>query len=107
MVESPGLRQSVEVVPVKKPEDCAHEDFAATVAVGRMLDTGKFIADIKVNCTVCGVAMRFVGVPAGISYSQPMAAINSEELHAPIEPAYQTELLTSARFEMPEIPKRH
>lgn len=90
-----------------RPEDCPHERFAATVAVGRILDVGKFVADVKVNCLDCGVAMRFKGVPAGLSYEQPMCSIDSEELHAPIEPAIEAELQTRATYHVTKAPTRN
>lgn len=50
---------------MKDPKDCAHEDFATEVRVGRMLDTGKFIAEIHIHCTQCHEPFRFLGVSAG------------------------------------------
>lgn len=90
-----------------KPEDCTHPDFAANVGVNRFEDTGKFLADITIKCVACGVTMRFVGAPAGIDFERPTVSITSEELHAPIEPAYVTHLHTSATFKVPQIPKKH
>jgi hypothetical protein len=90
-----------------KPTDCTHPDFRASVSVGRFEDTGKFMADVKVNCAACGVAMRFIALPAGLDFDRPMVSIDGEELHAPIEPAYDKSLATSARYVMPKIPNRH
>lgn len=78
----------------------------ANVAVGRILDVGEFVAEIKVNCVGCGVAMRFKGVPAGMSYDRPTCTIDGVELLAPCEPAYQKALQARAVFEIKKVPTR-
>lgn len=90
-----------------EPKDCIHENFSAQVNVQRFLDTGKFLAEITVTCVACKVAMRFIGPPAGLGWESPHVSIDGTELRAPIEPAIETKLATSASFTMPEIPKRH
>lgn len=65
---------------------CEHADFVANVAVNRLLDTGRFAADIRVGCAHCGEAFRFLGAPAGISYARPMVSVDGTELRCPIEP---------------------
>ena len=90
-----------------KPEDCTHEQFGAVVNVYRMLDTGTFMADVSIKCATCDVPMRFVGVPAGVNFERPMCSITGDELHAPIEPAYVTELHKTASFTMPKPPTRN
>ena len=87
--------------------DCAHENFRADVAVGRFIDTGKFMADIKVYCVACGEPFRFLGVPAGIAWDRPAASIDGLELHAPIEPEGEKRLMDRATYHMPSIPARH
>lgn len=89
------------------PEDCPHEKFAAQVNVGRMLDSGKFMADITINCVDCGSPFRFVGLSAGVDFARPMVSIDDLELHAPIEPEGEKRLQDSATFVMPKIPQRH
>ena len=89
------------------PKDCVHEDFQAHVSVGRILDIGKFVAEITISCMTCGVPMRFGGVPSGLDYEHPMVSITGEELRAPIEPAIETELHATASFNMPKIPTRN
>lgn len=89
------------------PKDCPHESFRANVNVGRMEDTGRFIADITVHCAVCDEPFRFMGVPAGVSFERPMASIDGLELHVPIEPEIEKRLMDRASFHMPAIPKRH
>jgi hypothetical protein len=73
---------------------CEHLDFSATVDVNR-LGTGEtvdgmprgYMADIRVSCADCGEAFRWVGVPAGLSFSHPTVSIDEAELRAPLRPA--------------------
>ena len=90
-----------------KPADCEHPTFRARVDVARLLDAGAFMAEITVQCDVCGVPMRFKGLAAGLSYESPRVSITSEELRAPIEPAIEAQLQAGASFQVPTIPRRH
>lgn len=83
--------------------DHRHTDKQADISVGYMEDTGRFIADVKIACA-CGEPFRFLGLKAGISWSEPLVSIDSLELHAPIEPQGTPRLMSHARFEMPPMP---
>ena len=73
---------------------CPHEDFEATVDVGR-IGTGDtadgspraYIADIRITCAQCGEPFRWTGLQAGVSFERPMVSIDEAELHAPLRPA--------------------
>lgn len=93
--------------PLKRVEDCQHEQFTAQVDVQRLLDSGKFCADIRVKCIECGSPFRFVGCAAGLRFDRPMVSIDEIELHAPIEPEGEKRLQAGASYQMPEIPQRH
>lgn len=80
---------------------CQHRQFHATVAVNRMEDTGRFMADITIACLECHLPFEFVGLQAGIAWDRPTCSITGDELHAPIEPQYLTQLRPSASFAMP------
>ena len=43
-------------------EICDHPEFHADVAVGRIEDLGRFLAEVKVHCTKCGEPFRFLGL---------------------------------------------
>lgn len=45
---------------------CKHENFHANVKVFRLSDTGRFQADVTINCEQCGEPFRFLGLPAGV-----------------------------------------
>jgi hypothetical protein len=69
--------------------ECAHEEFDASVEVQRLTDGGavrNFLADITVRCARCGVPFHFVGLECGLSFKHPMASVGSTTLHAPIAP---------------------
>lgn len=60
--------------------------------VGRITDgesgpVTAYMADIRVNCSACGEAFRWVGVPAGLKHDRPMVSVDETELHAPLRPA--------------------
>ena len=86
---------------------CPHEQFRADVKVARLLDSGKFMAEIAIRCVDCNEPFRFIGVPAGIAWDHPCCSIDGLEMNAPIEPEMEKALHDSASYQMPEIPKRH
>ena len=57
------------------PHQCTHESFRVDAKIARVLDVGKFVAEIQIRCQDCGEPFRFVGVPAGLSYAQPSCSI--------------------------------
>ncbi|MER7500474.1 hypothetical protein AB0L05_27830 [Nonomuraea pusilla] len=71
---------------------CPHLDFNAYVEINRLTDhdngpvTG-YSADIRVECAHCRERFRWIGVPAGMSGSQPMCSPDETELRAPMRPA--------------------
>lgn len=91
----------------KNPSDCPHEQFHADVKVARLLDSGKFMAEVRICCVECSEPFRFIGIPAGISFDYPAVSIDGLELNAPIEPEIEKQLFGSASYQMPKIEKRH
>lgn len=71
-------------------KDCKHEKFHCSCTVARLTDEGGSVTgynlDVKVQCLDCKTFFEFVGVPAGISPSKPMASVDFTELRAPIRP---------------------
>jgi len=79
-------------------ERCTHESFQAQVDVNRLsaVEGGRvtgYNADIRIKCAQCGLAFRFLGLKAGSHYAEPRVSVDAEELRAPIEPVYVTEIL--------------
>lgn len=91
---------------MKEPKDCRHEEFYTAVKVARILDVGKFVAEISIKCVECGEPFRFVGVPAGLAYDRPHCSIDGLELHAPIEPEIEKRLHDRATFQFTAPPTR-
>jgi hypothetical protein len=73
--------------------DCKHEKFLASVSVNRLKESDEseiitgYSAYVKVNCSVCGQAFEFIGVPCGVSPVQPMASVDYTELRIPVRPS--------------------
>lgn len=81
---------------------CEHPEFRAEVDVNRLEDIGRFHADVRIFCAKCGEAFRFIGVPAGLSFTGPAVSVDGIELSLPIEPEGEKRLASSATFEMPK-----
>jgi len=86
--------------------DCGHMSFSATCEMNRFEDTGRFSVDVRIHCINCGEQFRFLGVPAGISWTEPRVSIDGLELRAPIEPQGVPQIASQATFEMPKIPEK-
>lgn len=77
---------------------CVHENFQAQANVFRLSDveggpiTG-YKLDVAVKCADCGLPFRFLGLPFGSHPTELRLSADSEELRAPIEPAYTKEIL--------------
>lgn len=81
---------------------CEHKNFRAHVSVNRLEDLGGFIADVRVECAECGLPFSFLGVSAGLSFERPTVSVDGCELHAPLEPGFDTDrAFGSARYEDP------
>lgn len=82
----------------ERTKPCEHFNFATQANVFRLSDieggpiTG-FKLDLTVKCADCGLPFRFKGLPFGSHPHEPRLSVDSEELRAPIEPAYTTEIL--------------
>lgn len=85
---------------------CEHKDFNASVRVNRLEDTGRFSADVRIQCAECEEPFRFLGVPAGSSPYQPTVSIDGLDLRAPIEPQGTPQLQSHAAFVMPPLPPK-
>lgn len=82
------MERSAPSVPEQQPGDpCGHEDMRVDVEVAGIEDRpGTHMATIKVECSLCGVPFKFLGLPAGVSFLEPRVNITSRELIAPITP---------------------
>lgn len=65
---------------------CEHRQFDARVSVDRLVDIGRFTADIRINCRECGIAMRFIGLPAGLDLNGAAVSVDATEARLAIAP---------------------
>jgi hypothetical protein len=61
---------------------CPHLNFAAKVSVGRMEESGRFMADITIHCADCNEPFHFKGLPCGLDLEG--AAVSPDGLEARI-----------------------
>lgn len=76
--------------PIEIPE-CEHLEFEVQAMVVRVtkVEGGPVVAydtTITVCCAKCRQPFRWIGLPAGSSYSAPMTSVDGRELRAPIAP---------------------
>ena len=69
---------------------CEHTDFEANVAVARINDTGRFMADVTVKCAGCGTPMKFLGLPLGLDMNSATVNFDGTEARLAIHPAGET-----------------
>lgn len=69
---------------------CSHPDFAATVEVSRLEDSGRFAADVRIKCVACGVPMRFLGLPLGLDLNSATVSVDGTEARLGIAPKGET-----------------
>lgn len=72
-------------------EKCEHENFQATVAIGRLTKeedgpVTHYSAEITVKCADCGLELEWQGTPIGSSPYHPMVSADLKELRAPMMP---------------------
>ena len=91
--------------PLYAPHACRHLTFGAFVAVQRLEDTGRFVAELRVLCLHCREPFRFIGLTPGLSYVEPSCAIDGTEALLPIEPEVEKRLFAGARYVVPPPPE--
>lgn len=77
---------------------CAHERFMCFSMVNHIVGREggpvlAYAADIQIRCADCDMPMRFVGLPFGVSQSQPTVSADGTELRVPMELATVPEML--------------
>lgn len=79
------------------PTRCEHMNFLSKARIGRLTEheggpvTG-YTAEIRIECSDCGLPFRFLGMAAGSHYAEPRVSADALELRAPLEPAHVTEI---------------
>lgn len=65
---------------------CEHRDFKAMVAVNRLEDSGRFMADVTVTCSECDLPFEFLGLEPGLKMNGAAVSIDGTELRIAISP---------------------
>lgn len=65
---------------------CEHKDFEAKVAVARLEDTGRFMCDVRIHCTECGVPFQFLGLEPGLDLDGARVSVDGLEANIAICP---------------------
>jgi hypothetical protein len=66
--------------------DCKHMNFKANVSVNRLEDTGRFMAEVKINCAECGLPFQFLGLPLGLNLNGASMSVDGQEARLGIAP---------------------
>jgi hypothetical protein len=77
---------------------CEHKDFAANVAVNRMEDSGRFMADVTVRCKDCDLPFQFFGFPIGLDFDGVTISPDATEVRLPIVPYGEAPTILGDRF---------
>lgn len=66
---------------------CQHTAFSLTSKVASLEDIGRFMLEVKVNCTECGKAFQFLGLNPGLNLSGASCDLDGLEGRFAICPA--------------------
>lgn len=69
---------------------CKHMNFEARVAVNRLEDTGRFMAEVTIKCRDCGEPFQFLGLDAGLKMQGASVSFDGLEARLAIHPTSQT-----------------
>ncbi len=67
-------------------DECQHLDFDAYVAVNRLEDSGRFAADVRIECRDCRKPFVFKGLPPGVNLDGAAVSIDGTEARLAIAP---------------------
>lgn len=67
-------------------QKCHHENFKALTKVIRLQDSGRFMAELRINCTECGLPFQFLGLPLGLNFAGATMAVDGQEARLAIAP---------------------
>lgn len=72
--------------------ECDHQDFAAVVEVNRLEGSGRFSADVRIECAECGERFRFLGLPVGLDLNGAAVSVDGCEARLAIAPRSASDL---------------
>lgn len=65
---------------------CAHMEFQAEVRVARLVDSGRFNAEVRIWCAQCRKPFQFLGLEPGIDLSGARVSLDGLEANLAICP---------------------
>jgi hypothetical protein len=65
---------------------CKHLSFGSSVRIARLEDSGRFMAEIRINCTECGSPFQFKGLQPGLNLDGATVSIDGLEANIAIAP---------------------
>jgi hypothetical protein len=65
---------------------CKHENFRASVDVNRLEDSGRFCADVRIECAECHLPFQFLGLPLGLNLTGAAMSVDGLEARLGIAP---------------------
>jgi len=69
-------------------EECAHDRLAWGVRGQFLEDIERWVVDVRVKCSNCGVPFKFLGLETGLNYKEPRTLrVDGTEVRLPIHPA--------------------
>ncbi len=66
--------------------ECKHMQFKADVRVARLEDSGRFMAEVRIHCSECGLPFEFQGLPAGLNLNGAAVSVDHLEANLAIAP---------------------
>lgn len=67
-------------------EKCVHANFETKTNIVYMEDTDQFMAEININCKVCGIPFQFLGLLPGLNLQGAATSPDGLELRIGISP---------------------
>lgn len=65
---------------------CKHTNFDANVSVCRLEDSGRFIAEVRINCVECNTPFQFLGLEPGLNFDGATVSLDGLEANIGICP---------------------
>lgn len=62
-------------------------DFKVSVVVNRLVDTGKFCADVRIECAECHLPFQFLGLSIGLDLNGAAMSVDGQVAHLAVAPA--------------------
>lgn len=65
---------------------CQHLNFVAVVKVARLEDSGRFMAEVRIECAECKLPFQFLGLEPGLDLNGARVSLDGLEANIAIAP---------------------